>query len=122
MTQESPRRGMLEEAAPLMVWKMGKLHWSATFNGQPRRIAVEPGTTLLEALRGGLGLTGTKKSRDRGECGACTVRDTGKAAVSDRSRRHFCAPDHGGGPRLAFFDRTSGARMTKATVLVGGNP
>jgi xanthine dehydrogenase YagT iron-sulfur-binding subunit len=61
------------ENAPLMVWKMGKIHISITVNGQARGIAVEPGTTLLEALRDGLGLTGTKKGCDRGECGACTV-------------------------------------------------
>ena len=61
------------ENAPLMVWKMGKIHLSVTVNGQARAIAVEPGTTLLEALRDGLGLTGTKKGCDRGECGACTV-------------------------------------------------
>ena len=61
------------ENAPLMVWKMGKIRLSVTVNGQARAIAVEPGTTLLEALRDGLGLTGTKKGCDRGECGACTV-------------------------------------------------
>src|SRR5246127_3605639 len=61
------------ETAPLVVWKMGKIHLSVTVNGQARGIAVEPGTTLLEALRDGLGLTGTKKACDRGECGACTV-------------------------------------------------
>src|SRR6202140_3155236 len=61
------------ETAPLVVWKMGKIHLSVTVNGQARGIAVEPGTTLLEALRDGLGLTGTKKGCDRGECGACTV-------------------------------------------------
>lgn len=61
------------ETAPLMVWKMGKIHLSATVNGQACGIAVEPGTTLLEALRDGLSLTGTKKGCDRGECGACTV-------------------------------------------------
>jgi xanthine dehydrogenase YagT iron-sulfur-binding subunit len=61
------------ETAPLMKWRMGKIHLSFTVNGQARGIAVEPGTTLLEALRDGLGLTGTKKGCDRGECGACTV-------------------------------------------------
>jgi xanthine dehydrogenase YagT iron-sulfur-binding subunit len=61
------------ENAPLMVWKMGKIHLRVTVNGQACAIAVEPGATLLEALRDGLGLTGTKKGCDRGECGACTV-------------------------------------------------
>jgi xanthine dehydrogenase YagT iron-sulfur-binding subunit len=82
MAQESPPPDMPEEIAPLMVWQMGKIHWSATVNGQPRQIAVEPGTTLLEALRDGLGLTGTKKSCDRGECGACTVHVDGRRILS----------------------------------------
>jgi xanthine dehydrogenase YagT iron-sulfur-binding subunit len=70
------------ETAPLVVWKMGKIHLSVTVNRQPRGIAVEPGTTLLEALRDGLGLTGTKKGCDRGECGACTVHVEGRRILS----------------------------------------
>jgi aerobic-type carbon monoxide dehydrogenase small subunit (CoxS/CutS family) len=42
-------------------------------NGSVREISVAPGTTLLEALRDDLGLTGTKEACGRGECGACTV-------------------------------------------------
>jgi xanthine dehydrogenase YagT iron-sulfur-binding subunit len=44
-----------------------------TVNGELRTIVVEPRTTLLDALREELALTGTKKACDRGECGACTV-------------------------------------------------
>nr|AXL05561.1 (2Fe-2S)-binding protein [uncultured bacterium] len=46
---------------------------SLSVNGLRRRVVVEPRVTLLDALRERLGLTGTKKGCDRGECGACTV-------------------------------------------------
>jgi xanthine dehydrogenase YagT iron-sulfur-binding subunit len=51
-------------------------------NGERRELAVEPGVTLLDALRERLGLTGTKKGCDRGTCGACTVLANGKPIVS----------------------------------------
>ncbi|MEO5733239.1 MAG: (2Fe-2S)-binding protein [Rubrivivax sp.] len=42
-------------------------------NGKRRTLAVEPRTTLVEALRDTLGLTGTKIGCNHGQCGACTV-------------------------------------------------
>jgi xanthine dehydrogenase YagT iron-sulfur-binding subunit len=51
-------------------------------NNQPRSVTVEPRTTLLDALREKLTLTGTKKACDRGECGACTVHVEGRRVLS----------------------------------------
>jgi xanthine dehydrogenase YagT iron-sulfur-binding subunit len=55
---------------------------SMTVNGSMRTLRVEPRTTLLDALRDELGLTGPKKSCDRGECGACTVHIDGRRMLS----------------------------------------
>jgi len=51
-------------------------------NGEQRTLAVAPWTTLLDALRDRLGLTGAKKGCDHGQCGACTVLVEGRRVNS----------------------------------------
>ncbi len=50
-----------------------KMSISLTVNGSDVKLIVAPWTTLLDALRDHLDLTGTKKGCDHGQCGACTV-------------------------------------------------
>jgi xanthine dehydrogenase YagT iron-sulfur-binding subunit len=60
-------------AAEPKVVGPGRVGLSLRINNQLRRVEVEPRTTLAEALRFELGLTGTKVVCDRGSCSACTV-------------------------------------------------
>ena len=52
---------------------MTKLHVSTTINGEPAEFLCEPSDTMLDALRGPLGLTGSKEGCASGDCGACSI-------------------------------------------------
>ncbi len=65
--QTSPRRQSAPTQAPELV------DVTLQVNGTKRNLKIEPRVTLLDALRDRMGLMGTKKGCDRGQCGACTV-------------------------------------------------
>ncbi|GAB3912251.1 hypothetical protein GCM10028803_55220 [Larkinella knui] len=58
-----PEKAAAYELLPLQV----------EINGTVQKLSIEPRVTLLDLLREQLGLTGTKKGCDHGQCGACTV-------------------------------------------------
>ena len=60
-------------AAPVARSHVATMKVSMVVNGQPRALELDTRTTLLDALREHLHLTGTKKGCDHGQCGACTV-------------------------------------------------
>ena len=61
---------------------MTKIPVHLDINGQRHELQLEPRVTLLDALRERLGLTGTKKGCDHGQCGACTVHIDGERVLA----------------------------------------
>jgi xanthine dehydrogenase YagT iron-sulfur-binding subunit len=83
--------GILPERIPITL----------TVNGEVRQLDVLPWTVLLDLLRDHLGLTGTKKGCDHGQCGACTV-------IVDGRRINSC---------MAFAVMKDGAQITTVEGL-----
>jgi len=61
---------------------MSKRHITTTVNGDPAEFLTDPGTTLLDALRDELQLTGSKEGCGSGDCGACSVIVDGRLVCS----------------------------------------
>ena len=61
---------------------MKRVSITTTINGKKHELEVRPYLTLLDLLREELGLTGTKRGCEIGECGACTVLMNGQAVNS----------------------------------------
>ena len=68
----TPNPDAIENAVPITL----------RVNGQPHALQLDPRTTLLDALRETITLTGTKKGCDHGQCGACTVHINGRRVNS----------------------------------------
>ena len=61
---------------------MPRLRLALTVNGELREVLIDPRRTLLDVLRNQLGLHGTHRGCDSGNCGACTVLLDGKPVTS----------------------------------------
>jgi xanthine dehydrogenase YagT iron-sulfur-binding subunit len=70
--------GGVSAAGPLRAMPPGSAEIDLSVNGQPRHLVLDLRTSLLDALREHLHLTGTKKGCDHGQCGACTVLVNGR--------------------------------------------
>ena len=73
---------MRRQPAEAPVIGPGATEVTLKINGKPMKAAIEPSTTLLEALRFHHKLTGSKEICDRGSCGGCSVLIDGKLHVS----------------------------------------
>ncbi len=83
--ERAPQAGLAPRPASLGPTSLAvpeKIGITLNVNGAAMRLRAAPWTTLLDALRDHLDLTGAKKGCDHGQCGACTVLVNGRRIVS----------------------------------------
>ena len=73
---------MTNDQQPLMPYAVPAQAVALDINGKLHQLSIEPRTTLLDVLREIIGLSGSKKGCDRGQCGACTVLVDGRRVNS----------------------------------------
>jgi xanthine dehydrogenase YagT iron-sulfur-binding subunit len=79
----APHRVIAETITePADTAEAGSIPVNLSINGVEHTLQIDPRVTLLDALRERIGLTGTKKGCDHGQCGACTVLTEGRRTLS----------------------------------------
>jgi xanthine dehydrogenase YagT iron-sulfur-binding subunit len=75
------KTGLAQEAQPAPTPAGAAMPVTLKVNGTVHRLNLDPRVTVLDALREHIGLTGTKKGCDQGQCGACTVHIEGRRVL-----------------------------------------
>ncbi|CAN7644620.1 aldehyde dehydrogenase iron-sulfur subunit [Pseudoduganella sp. LjRoot289] len=81
-TRPATEAGAATSAAPAQATQPATVNVLLRVNGTDHQLMLDPRTTLLDALRERLHLTGSKKGCDQGQCGACTVIVDGRRILS----------------------------------------
>ena len=82
MGSSGQRTATRKKATPPRKSSLATVDVELRINATSSHLSLDPRTTLLDALREHLGLTGAKKGCDHGQCGACTVHVNGRRVLS----------------------------------------
>lgn len=82
MAQDNAKTASATATGEIALIGGGLIPLTVRVNGQEHRVRVDPRASLLDCLRESVGVTGTKKGCDHGQCGACTVHVNGRRVLS----------------------------------------